>query len=58
MLKRYQVGAFVLQYEEGHQPAGAVEVGAAKPQAPAKPRAQAAAKARKPANKARAAANK
>ena len=43
MLKKYKVGELTYQFEEGEQPAGAVEVKSAK----------AAAKAVKPADKAR-----
>lgn len=48
MLKLYKIGELIYQYEEGHQPDGAVEVKAVKP----------ANKAVKPANKTAKAAKK
>lgn len=52
MLKRYKVGRYTFQFEEGEQPAGAVEVKpvvAVEEKAAAEPMN----KARKPANKTR-----
>lgn len=49
MLKNYMVGGKCFQFEEGQQPAGAVEVNAAKPSEKA---AQTEDKAARPANRA------
>lgn len=46
MLKRYELGGLVFQFEEGHQPDGATEVKGEEP------------KAKAPANKARASRKK
>lgn len=56
MLKYYLVNGKEYQYEEGEQPAGAVELKATKP--PEIKKAEPENKARKPANKARKAAVK
>lgn len=44
-LKQYRVGALTFQYQEGEQPAGAVEVAKAEPKHKAKPAANKAARA-------------
>lgn len=49
MIKEYEVGGLVLQFEEGLQPEGAVEVGTAERE---RAEEEAARKGRRPANKA------
>lgn len=44
-LKQYRVGSLTFQYEEGEQPAGAVEVVKGEPKQKAKPAANKAARA-------------
>ena len=51
MLKRYKIGRYTYQFEEGIQPEGAVEVGKQEPVALEAKAAEPMNKARKPANK-------
>lgn len=55
MIKAYEVGGLVLQFEEGLQPEGAVEVGTAERE---RAEEEAARKGRRPANKALSAGDK
>lgn len=58
MLKLYRVGTHIFQYEEGEQPQGAEEIIEGLYQPSFQKKQGAATKARKPANKARKAAEK
>lgn len=58
MLKRYKIGRYTFQFEEGTQPKGAVEVGKHEPVALEAKAAEPMNKSRKPANKRKAVTEK